>query len=227
MDTKRRSLGVVFAAIIILSCTLASTSALILDKSVKVGESGFTITVMGTNEEDASRFQSKLMQDNGGEYELWVTKTVWDPVTNTWVKEIAAQVGNTITFQINVTGKNVSKICAEKLLFLNISDSLPGNCRLETDPAISDYYDEVSDVFYINITVPCVIEACGEGVNKVWVDTYCINLSTNESTFVYGINDSATVNVDCPVPAFTPGGLITLVSLLATIAVLSVRRKRH
>jgi hypothetical protein len=80
MDTKRRAMGLFIAAIIVLSFTLASASARILDKSTEVGESGITATITGISDEDTSSFLP--MQDNG-EFEWEVNKTVWDPVTNT------------------------------------------------------------------------------------------------------------------------------------------------
>jgi len=187
MDTKRRALGVCIAAIIVLSCTLASASA-----AVEVG----------------------------------VNKTVLDPDTGTWVDEITAQVGDTVTFQINCFCTNLSELC-------------PGTTG-SPDFGFVDYpaenftlidvtnftQDLINGVWYVNQTRHYKIEGCSEGVNKAEFRAGC---SFEPAQYI--INDTATVNVECPeapeAPALTPTGLIALISLLSAIAAVAIVRKRR
>jgi len=209
---------VCIASIILLSCTLASVSASI-HESVEVGESGVTVTVTVINDDDMSSFRPKLMQA-GGEFEWEVNKMVWDPVTNTWVDEITAQVGDIVTFQINLICKNISGIG----LILG-EDIFPNNFRYVDG---NGTVNSSENTLYVNLTLLLEIEGCSNGVNEMKFAVYGINQSTGEKILVDEISDTATVRgVECPVPAFTPVGLIALVSALSAIAAVTIVRKRR
>jgi hypothetical protein len=183
MDMKRRALGVCIAAIIVLSCTLATASA-----KVEVG----------------------------------VNKTVWDPDTGTWVEEITAQVGDTVTFQINCFCTNLSELCPGTTGSPNfgLEDFEPENFNLI---GINDTRELINGVWYQNQTRHYKIEGCSEGVNKAEFSAGC---SLDQR--IYLVNDTATVTVECPeAPALTPSGLIALVGLLSAIATVTLVRKRR
>jgi hypothetical protein len=214
MKTKRRALGLFIAASIVLSCTLASASALILDKSTEVGESSIIVTITGTNDEDTSSFQPKLMQDGS---ELEVNKTVWDPETNTWVEEINAKLGDPVTFHISVVMTSVSAFC-------NISNS-----SIEVYDIAEDFQGEgilyvvlENDTLTISGDLYATVIGCGSGLNL-----FGFNFTCDDTGEVLAAEDTASVNIICPTPALTPTGLIALVGLLSAIAAVTVIRKRR
>ena len=223
MDTKRRALGLFIAAIIVLSCTLTSASALILDKSIEVGESGLTVTILGTDDSDMESFS--VVQNSGGEFEYDINTTVFDQVTNTWVKETNAQMGDNVTFRINCSFKNFSKMCGDGWASTIVgNESYPENCKFVD---VSAEVKVVDDDVYLNITNFFVADGCGKGIYEVIFTAYCVNASSGEIVVVDTMRDSATVNVDCPAPALTPTGLIALISLLSAIAAVILVRKRR
>ena len=220
MDTKRRVIGAFIVVIMVLSCTLASASARILDKSFEVGESSVTVTVTGTNDDDTPIYQ--LLPDSG-EFEWEVSKTVLDPVTNTLVDEITAEVGDKVTFQINCVAKNIFYVCDN--ILIEGEDIFPKNFEFVDGYATSNFSE---DTLYVNLTLLLEIEGCSNGINEVTFRIYCINESTGDEILFDEISDTARVRgVECPVPAFTTTGLIALASLLSAIAAVTIVRKRR
>ena len=187
MDMKRRAMGICIAAIILLSCTLASVSA-----TVEVG----------------------------------VNKTVWDPDTGTWVEEITAKVGDTVTFKINCFCTNLSELCPGTTgspLF-GFEDFEPENFSFTGGNETKE--QSTTGTWYENYTRHYKIEGCSEGLNKAEFSAGC-----SLAPRIYIVNDTATVNVECPeapeAPALTPIGIIALVSLLSAIAAVAIVRKRR
>jgi hypothetical protein len=215
MDTKR-VLGVFIVAIIVLSCTLVSTSALIINESSEISESNILVTITGPNDEDTSSYQPKLMQDGDG-FKLEVNKTVWDPVNNRWIEEINAKLGDPVTFNISVVMTNISAFCNNSTIIIEVYDvaeDFQGEGLLlgtvENDTLILSGY--------LNVTVT----GCGSGLNLFGLEIIC-----NDTGAVIVAEDTASVNITCLAPTFTPIGLLALVSLLSAIAAVAIVRKRH
>jgi uncharacterized repeat protein (TIGR01451 family) len=168
-------------------------------------------------------------ESGGAQYEMAIDKTVWDPVTGTWLDEIDAQVGDIVHFKINFTCKNVSQLCdLENYRFSLVDEADPDIFILDS---WDDSENESNDIYYRNTTLSFRINRCGKGINNATMIAECQLPGTAMYEPVDRIRDIATVNVECPeapeVPALTPIGLTALVGLLSAIAVIAIVRKRH
>lgn len=152
-----------------------------------------------------------------GEPELNVNKTVLDPETGAWVEEITAKVGDPVTFHISGVFTNVSSFCSSNIT-LDIYDFAED---FQGEGVLFLVLENDTVTMYGNVSATII--GCGSGLNLFGISFIC-----DDTGQVLTAEDTASVNIICPTPAYTATGLITLVGLLSAIAALRLKiRKRR